>query len=74
MGECGDDIMMNVSLTTDPKVLVGIYDFMRNTHGLVAETEEDAQAIMMTYIELFIDEYGLDTALTDGLLVPTETM
>jgi len=62
--------MTNVKLTSDPKVLVGIYDYMRNVHGMIADTEEEAQTIMMSYLDAFIDEYGLDVALTDGLLIP----
>jgi hypothetical protein len=62
--------MINVKLTSDPKVLVGIYDYLRNVHGMIADSEEEAQAMMMAYLDAFIEEHGLDVALTDGLLIP----
>jgi hypothetical protein len=66
--------MLNVSLTTNPETLTGIYTYLRNEFGLVAESEEDAQNMMKAYLNAFIEKYGVDVALTDGLLVPTETM
>ena len=64
--------MLNVTLTNDSKVIAGIYEYMRNAHDLQAKDEKEAQAIMLTYLSMFIDEYGVDLALEDGLLVPTE--
>jgi hypothetical protein len=64
--------MMNLTLTQDGEVIKGIFRYMSNEHGLQAQDDNEAKAIMLTYLDLFIDEYGVDLALEDGLLVPTE--
>jgi predicted RNase H-like HicB family nuclease len=66
--------MLNLKLTEDGEVIKGIFSYMRNEYELQADTEDEARAIMMTYLELFIEDYGVDRALEDGLLVPAETM
>ena len=65
--------MIKVTLTTNADVIKGIYYYMRTEHGMTATTEEEADEIMIKYLDAFIDEHGIDLALSDGLLVPTIT-
>jgi hypothetical protein len=62
--------MINANLTSDPKILTEIYTYLREEGGMIPETEEEAQAMMMSYIDAFIQEYGVDEAFSEGLLIP----
>jgi hypothetical protein len=62
--------MINVKLTSDPETLTGIYTYLREAGGMIPRDEEEAQAMMMAYLDAFIQQYGIDVALTDGLLIP----
>ena len=64
--------MITLALTQDTEVIKGIYNYMRNEYELQANDEKEAQAIMLTYLEMFVEEHGVDRALEDGLLVPKE--
>jgi hypothetical protein len=62
--------MINANLTSDPKILTEIYTYLREEGGMIPETEEEAQAMMMSYIDAYIQEYGVDEAFSEGLLIP----
>ena len=64
-------MMLNVTVTSDPEVHKGIFRFMREQHGMVADCDDSAREILQCYLEQFIEEYGLEQGSEDGLFRPT---